>query len=273
MKGQKIPQERRAKIVASLRERYAKMTPEERKATAARLNTPEIRASRHEQMLRRWEKCTGADRARACAHITNPKAQAKSHAAQRTPEFAERRSAWSKRMWARRTDEERKAMGAMLAEARRKKRMERGLPPVAVREERKRPSAVKQRKLRKRKHKAKRRIKKTVTPRKPPVMLTYKGETRSVAEWARELKMSVRLIANRRRLGWPVERIFGEPSKTRPRRYLTYRGETHTCNEWSRILGINQTTIAVRLKAGRPIEEVLSKGRIAKSPIPSPQCS
>ena len=227
------------------------MTQEERKAVAAHLNTPEIRAGRHEQMLRRWEKCTGAARAKACAHITNPKAQAKSHAAQRTPEFAERRSAWSKRMWNGRTDEERKAVGAMLAEARRKKRMERGLPPVVVR-------------VKGRKPKVKRQVQKAVKPRKPLVTLTYKGEMRSVAEWARELKMPVHLIANRRQMGWPVERIFGEPTKARPRRYLTYRGETHTCNEWARILGINQTTIAARLKAGHPVEKVLSKGRIEK---------
>ena len=260
MKGRTLSLEQRAKITAAQRARFARMTPEERNAMAARLNTPEIKAGRHEQMLRRWEKCTGAARARACAHITNPKAQAKSHAAQRTPEFAERRSAWSKRMWNGRTDEERKAVGAMLAEARRKKRMERGLPPVAVREKGVRPSPVRLRK--KREPKAERQVQKAVKPRKPPVMLTYRGETRSVAEWAYELKIPVRLITNRRRMGWPVERIFGEPVKARPRRYLTYRGETRTCNEWARILGINQTTIVARLKAGRPVEKVLLKGRI-----------
>lgn len=136
MKGHKIPQERRAKIVASLRERYAKMTPEERKATAARLNTPEIRASRHEQMLRRWEKCTGADRARACAHITNPEAQAKSHEAQRTPEFRARRSAWAKAAWAGLTPEERKEKARKMREVSELKR--RGLPVPP----RKKPSAA-----------------------------------------------------------------------------------------------------------------------------------
>lgn len=84
------------------------------------------------QLTEFWSNCTGEARAARCAHLTNPEAQAKSHEAQRSVRFQERRSAWSKKMWAKTTPEERLAVGAMLAEARRRKREERGLPPVAA---------------------------------------------------------------------------------------------------------------------------------------------
>lgn len=85
------------------------------------------------QLTTFWESCTGEARAKKCAHLTNPEAQAKSHAAQRTPEFLARRREWSKAQWKDVSPEDRLAIGAKLAEARRKKREERGLPPAAPR--------------------------------------------------------------------------------------------------------------------------------------------
>ena len=79
-------------------------------------------------MYARWANCTGE--ARQCAHLTNPEAQAKSHAAQRTPEFAARRSAWSKAAWARKTPEERRASVEKRRETMRRKRLERGDSPT-----------------------------------------------------------------------------------------------------------------------------------------------
>ena len=88
------------------------------------------------QMTAAWAQCTGEARAAKCAHLTNPEAQAKSHAAQRTPEYLARKSVWSKAAWKKISPEERLAVGAKLAEARRKKREERGLPPVAPKPQR-----------------------------------------------------------------------------------------------------------------------------------------
>ena len=119
-KGHPISAKTRAAMIKTRREQFARMTSEERKAYAARLNTPEIKAGRHEQMLRRWAKCKGEDRARACAHITNPEAQAKSHAAQRTPEFLARKSAWAKAAWARLSDAEKEARAELRREQWRK---------------------------------------------------------------------------------------------------------------------------------------------------------
>ena len=77
-----------------------------------------------------WVGCVGEARARKCAHLTNPEAQAKSHEAQRTPEFRARRVAWAKAAWAGLTPEERKEKARKLREVRDRKRAERGLPPI-----------------------------------------------------------------------------------------------------------------------------------------------
>ena len=77
-----------------------------------------------------WDGCVGEARARKCAHLTNPEAQAKSHEAQRTPEFRARRSAWARAAWAGLTPEERKEKARKLREVRDRKRAERGLPPI-----------------------------------------------------------------------------------------------------------------------------------------------
>ena len=77
-----------------------------------------------------WDGCVGEARARKCAHLTNPEAQAKSHEAQRTPEFRARRVAWAKAAWAGLTPEERKEKARKLREVRSRKRAERGLPPI-----------------------------------------------------------------------------------------------------------------------------------------------
>ena len=77
-----------------------------------------------------WDGCVGEARARKCAHLTNPEAQAKSHEAQRTPEFRARRVAWAKAAWAGLTPEERKEKARKLREVRNRKRAERGLPPI-----------------------------------------------------------------------------------------------------------------------------------------------
>lgn len=42
-------------------------------------------------------------------------------------------------------------------------------------------------------------------------MLSYKGETHCISEWARRLNIPRHILSGRIRLGWEVERIFTEP--------------------------------------------------------------
>ena len=115
MEKRRISEEQKKAISATMKAHFAQ--PGTREAVAAKTKAF-------------WDGCVGEARARKCAHLTNPKAQAKSHEAQRTPEFRARRVAWAKAAWAGLTPEERKEKARKLREVRNRKRAERGLPPI-----------------------------------------------------------------------------------------------------------------------------------------------
>lgn len=173
-------------------------------------------------MTAAWANCTGEARAKKCAHLTNAAAQAKSHAAQRSQEFLNRKSEWSKAQWKRVSPEDRLAIGAKLAEARRKKREERGLPPIA-------PKPI--------------RPRKTTPEEFAAIRLANlkKG-------WE---AMKARAADN------PKPRKEKDSTKKRTR-LITYNGESLTQVEWARKLGISQPTISARLKRGWPVEKALT---------------
>lgn len=101
------------------------MSPDERAAYRAKFQEKDKSARARKQLLEFWANCTGEARAQKCAHLMNPEAQAKSHAAQRTPEFLAKKSAWAKAALARKTPEERRAAIEKQKETKRRKREER----------------------------------------------------------------------------------------------------------------------------------------------------
>ena len=233
MGKRKISKENRVAMVAAYRARIASLSPEERKAMAARLNTPEIIAGRHQMMLDRWAKRTPEERVKACAHLTTPEMQAKSHAAQLTPEFRARRSELTKAALARKTPEERAAIeakrqatiAAWTPEEREAFR-EKARAAIAARTPEEWEAVI-----------AKRRA--TIAARTPEeqeaitakwrasfaqggkrncATLTYNGKTQTIAEWSAETGLPVHVIANRRVQGWAVERIFTTPVKAARKR-------------------------------------------------------
>ena len=128
--------EQRQALSEMMKAKWASLSPEEHAAAVAKFRDPLNSEHAREQLTKFWAGCTGEARARKCAHLTNPEAQAKSHAAQRTPEFRARRSAWAKAAWAGLTPEERKEKARMMREVSELKR--RGLPVPP----RKKPSAA-----------------------------------------------------------------------------------------------------------------------------------
>lgn len=48
-------------------------------------------------------------------------------------------------------------------------------------------------------------------------MITYRGRTQSLAQWARELGLNYRTLRSRLRIGWSVERAFETPMEGRSR--------------------------------------------------------
>lgn len=91
--------------------------------------------------------------------------------------------------------------------------------------------------------------------------LTHDGLTLTIAQWARKLDISEKVLGRRLSRGWPVEKALTTPTMP-PNRHnltmLTYNGETMCIADWSRRLGIKQHTLAARLRKGWSIAEAIN---------------
>lgn len=87
--------------------------------------------------------------------------------------------------------------------------------------------------------------------------LTYKGETKCLSEWAREIGINATTLLNRLQRGMSVE----EAIETPPKRTVMYEvdGESHSCKEWVKIIGICEDTVRKRLKEGYNMKEIVHK--------------
>lgn len=92
------------------------------------------------------------------------------------------------------------------------------------------------------------------------VLLTYKGETKTINQWCEELNLKYQRIYDRIFIfNWSVEKAF-ETKEKQNCRYLTYKGRTQTIKEWAEELGIQADTISARIgKLNWSIERALSK--------------
>lgn len=100
-------------------------------------------------------------------------------------------------------------------------------------------------------------------------LITYKGQTHSIAEWARIIGLSGQTLHDRFKRDWPVDSALSEPIHTkgtpqvRPRTTskkltITYGDETHTLREWSNLTNISYHTLFYRLKAGWDADLILT---------------
>jgi hypothetical protein len=91
--------------------------------------------------------------------------------------------------------------------------------------------------------------------------ITYKGETRTLAEWSEALGGSRALVGERLKLGWSEERAVTEPvsppSKCNTRE-ICYNGKTQSLKNWAAELNINYKTLAGRLRKGWEVERAFS---------------
>lgn len=119
------------------------------------------------------------------------------------------------------------------------------------------------------------------------IYLTASGETKSIAQWARETGIAWTTISGRQRKGLSPEQCLGREDlpitdrvlaakkglETRlalgiirsDARLVTAFGETKTTAEWSRQIGISRSCIALRLDRGLSPEQALGKDH-----LPSP---
>lgn len=80
------------------------------------------------------------------------------------------------------------------------------------------------------------------------IRVTVKGETHTVAEWAKITGEKPAKIADRLRRGYEPEQAILKANNNL--HLITVGGETHTIKEWGEINNINASTILHRLKRG-----------------------
>lgn len=89
-------------------------------------------------------------------------------------------------------------------------------------------------------------------------ILTFRGESKTVAMRARQLGMSRITIESRLRDGWTVDRALTEPRDPQERN-LTFRGKTQSLREWAIECGIGASALWSRIdRDGWTIEEALT---------------
>lgn len=90
--------------------------------------------------------------------------------------------------------------------------------------------------------------------------VTYKGETKPLAVWCRELNLKHSLVSSRIQKGWNVATAFETPCSViyRSEDLITYNDKTQTINEWCIERGLKLSTVFARLHKGLDIEQALS---------------
>lgn len=89
-------------------------------------------------------------------------------------------------------------------------------------------------------------------------LLTFKGKTQTLTQWAEELNLTTSAIIARLNRGWTIENTLTTPL-VQNEVYITIDNETHTLGEWKRIKGYGYGTISTRIRRGwNKIEAVIT---------------
>lgn len=95
------------------------------------------------------------------------------------------------------------------------------------------------------------------------LLVTYKGQTKTLPQWCEELELNYFRTRNRIFLQhWSVEKAF-EYKENASLRLITYKGKTQSVAEWCRELNLSKHAVRNRLRRGWTIErtfETKSKG-------------
>lgn len=78
-------------------------------------------------------------------------------------------------------------------------------------------------------------------------LITYKGETKCMAQWADDLGLPKHTLEQRVAKGWDIEKALTTPYHP-TRKQITFNGKSLTKIEWARELGIRYSTLRYRLE-------------------------
>lgn len=104
-------------------------------------------------------------------------------------------------------------------------------------------------------------------PRNTDIMLTHKGETKTLAEWADIVGIKKTTLDRRLRAGWSVERALCPVDKPWSPHAVDLDGELVTYAEAARRLGVSYTTVAAYIRQGKQLSDIERDidGRVKKS--------
>lgn len=86
--------------------------------------------------------------------------------------------------------------------------------------------------------------------------ITYKGETKTMSEWAKTLNINYSLLKSRLLSGWTFDMAISKPSKSIGK--FTVNGEINTARYFAKKYDVPEVTVYNRLKRGLSIEEALN---------------
>jgi len=89
-------------------------------------------------------------------------------------------------------------------------------------------------------------------------LLTWRGQTKTLAAWSRETAIPVGTICNRLRFGWDIEAVMTRAPHERGQ-MLTLHGKTLHLAEWARQAGLRYDCLSRRLRAGWDLERALTR--------------
>lgn len=87
------------------------------------------------------------------------------------------------------------------------------------------------------------------------ILVTYKGETKTLSQWCEELGINYFRTRNRIFIQhWSVEKAF-ELKEDASSKNVTYKGKTQSIADWCRELGLSPYAVRNRLRRGWTVEE------------------
>lgn len=89
--------------------------------------------------------------------------------------------------------------------------------------------------------------------------MTWRGETKTIAEWAEITGIGYTTLRNRINSGIPVEKAMNKSRIVHRGRVLTFEGKTMSVHDWAKERGICFQVIYKRLKKGWPVWRALAK--------------
>lgn len=88
--------------------------------------------------------------------------------------------------------------------------------------------------------------------------ITYKGETKTLAQWSREYNINIVTLSDRLKSGMTIEEALNKPViKSGGKLLFEVNGEIKLLSDWCKIYNINYQTAWKKIKNGKSIEEAL----------------